>query len=361
MTRILSLLALLLPFALWPACYDGALLPRLLALHIGTAGALVTAWKRVVYPAILPPALCFIAIVTLSCGLSPLFLPALAEPLHFAMLLALACLGASLGESGLRTVMQASVVGGTVSAVICVAQALGCDVIPQTAPPAALFLNRNLLAEYLVTVIPAAYWLACRGEKGATIAIYPMSLALFLTGCRGAVVGLVLGFLVALTLKKRSNVVWGALLTLLLAGSGIFWLLNDHSQAVTERLTLWRCTLDMIAANPLGVGPGGWVRVLPLYDGGATTSAFGGPRSPHNDLLWLTAEYGLPGLACLLWGAWIVGKALIVRGRAGDGLAVTCAVTIGAFAGVSMFAFTGQNAAALFLPVLMVGYATNCR
>lgn len=64
------------------------------------------------------------------------------------------------------------------------------------------------------------------------------------------------------------------------------------------RFQMWSNTLEIIADHPIfGVGPGGWKRVYPNYDKGAMVRKDSSPVRPHNDYLWIAAEYGLAGFA----------------------------------------------------------------
>ncbi|MSS72226.1 MAG: tetratricopeptide repeat protein [Candidatus Latescibacteria bacterium] len=58
----------------------------------------------------------------------------------------------------------------------------------------------------------------------------------------------------------------------------------------------------MVADHPLlGVGPGGWIRAYPPYDGGAANTTNMVMNTPHNDYLWIASEGGLLGLGVYLW------------------------------------------------------------
>ncbi len=96
-----------------------------------------------------------------------------------------------------------------------------------------------------------------------------------------------------------------AALLLLVAAGGVFLLAVLNFQGDT-RLELWRATLELIRRSPLtGVGPGEFEFAIPgpLADTGYYLTRFAADRQPHphNELLFLWAQFGLPGfLAALL-------------------------------------------------------------
>ena len=68
------------------------------------------------------------------------------------------------------------------------------------------------------------------------------------------------------------------------------------------RLLLWRNTLDLVAHHPvLGVGLGNWSVHYPYYDHGDRIRFDTAPERPHNDLLGILSETGLPGFLAYLW------------------------------------------------------------
>ncbi|MBW7933099.1 MAG: O-antigen ligase family protein [Gemmatimonadaceae bacterium] len=70
------------------------------------------------------------------------------------------------------------------------------------------------------------------------------------------------------------------------------------------RLRQAQVTMRMIRAWPLGVGPGNWTAVYARFTDSSDPSfdaelIYPVPRMPRGDLLSLTSEYGLPGLALM--------------------------------------------------------------
>jgi O-antigen ligase len=77
---------------------------------------------------------------------------------------------------------------------------------------------------------------------------------------------------------------------------------------VSERLKIWRKTMEVIKDNPvLGVGPGNWKIVVAKYGSKGLVWEKGNyiPDSTHNDYLLVTAESGIPG-AIFYFGMWIL-------------------------------------------------------
>ncbi len=90
---------------------------------------------------------------------------------------------------------------------------------------------------------------------------------------------------------------------------------GDWNEVLTGRLDGWRAAVWMIGHHPLaGVGPGGYLpefvpAKLALLDRGArfapdpTLSVF---ANAHDEFLTAGAEWGIPGLAAVGWGLWVL-------------------------------------------------------
>jgi putative inorganic carbon (hco3(-)) transporter len=154
---------------------------------------------------------------------------------------------------------------------------------------------------------------------------------LFATGGRGTMLGLVVGTVVVLALRRRAALpllrtmsaaaLMGALVYLV-----FFWLLpramglppfgeaacvvgRTLQDPINGRHLLWTCALDLIHQHPwLGVGPLHFAH-YGLFHGDAA--------HPHNWMLQIGAEWGLPALALLcvalafaVRGLWVAGRRL---------------------------------------------------
>lgn len=74
--------------------------------------------------------------------------------------------------------------------------------------------------------------------------------------------------------------------------------LDENSRSVYERKTLWKKTWEIFQDYPvLGCGLGQWKLLIVGYDINETRSKFGNIifQQPHNDYLWVAAEYGVIG------------------------------------------------------------------
>jgi len=181
----------------------------------------------------------------------------------------------------------------------------------ENGPVGSTFCNRNLLAEYLICCIPVAVCLVCTEQgrcRGVAIALSgAMACCLVATGCRGAWVGIAAG--AGWWAWGRVTRRWVIVAVMVVIGGALFLspgrkvaTLDDPS--VHERVAFWRGTLEMIKDSPQGVGPGMWLSSYPPYDHGATITTTGYHRRPHNDYLWIAAEFGIFGLAAYLWLLW---------------------------------------------------------
>lgn len=368
MTILLSIVAFLLPFALWLPAFDGVFLPRLILIQLTAAVGLWMLARReweVLAPTIWIPFCFFVGIAFLVDALNanPLLLPCIHRYLTWVALFGLVVIGRTMDEWDLRPVMICSVSGATISAVISFFQAAGWQLIPQAFHPAALFVNRNLLAEYLIAIIPACVYLTVMHCKIWALPVAVMLAGLALTQCRGAMLGLAMGVCVAIAMGKKSGAGYNSRTLWLGAGclasafGYAFWkyTIPAGQAGVILRFRQWFTTLPMLLDHPFGVGTGGFQRWFPVYDRIVAVNVFGFPRSPHNDVLWFTVEYGIPGILALACVGWLLARSLWIN-RA-DPLARAAGTSLTALFVASNFSFTSDNTAAWFLPLLLAGYA----
>jgi len=220
-----------------------------------------------------------------------------------------------------------------------VAQAwFGWDALPQGAPPAGTFVNRNVAAQTLVALVPLAFGglLAGTTQRARWSAGLATGLGLaFLvaTRARGAWLALAAGCgigLVAFALATRGRrslprvrqvagpmvlIVAIFVLSLLApigadpkgsVGETIRSLSVPSAGTGAIRLAFWRNGLEMLRDEPLlGVGTGRFAVVYPLYQQARTrTPGFGTGlqlEHAHNDWLEFAADLGLPGALALLF------------------------------------------------------------
>lgn len=216
--------------------------------------------------------------------------------------------------------------------------------------------HKNLYSSWLMLLLPLVAWAVFRLRNAwrivAVAAIILLSVIILLVQSRAAWVALVLSGMVIvglllvgtfgsktirLHLFKPYRVMWGVALTLpLLLVIAMFvakpTLLenvrhrihysinymgpkNQDNETIRERLYLWRHTWQMIKEKPLvGHGGGSWRILFPKYGLQENRSQQGYIhfQRPHNDWLWVWAEYGLVGL--VPWAAlWLMVIGILIR------------------------------------------------
>jgi len=181
----------------------------------------------------------------------------------------------------------------------------------------SFFNNPNILAEYLVMIIPISvslFWYTKRLDKkiiflGTTLI---MILALVLTLSRGGWIGFAFSALVFILLIEKR-----LLLSIIPISLGAIYLLpqtilnrilsigNLADSSNAYRIKMWGITLDIIRDYPMaGVGFGHlpfkqtyetYIRTMPIYHS-------------HNTYLQTAAETGIPGLIVFLFFLFILFK-----------------------------------------------------
>jgi O-antigen ligase len=269
--------------------------------------------------------------------------------------------------------------------------------IPVISRPGSTFGNRNLAAEAMAVALPlgvgAAAGARTRGARVATIVALVLQLVfLAVTRTRGAWVGAACGLGVTLWCVRRyvnraaRYVALGAGVAAVLGAwvpgrltahdagdakrySAITDVLEQgadvHSTAVRTRLGLWRRTVEIFWDHPwLGVGPGNWPVVFPLYAEpnasreGVLTAAHVA-RQAHQDWLERAAETGAVGLIALV--ALASAAAVAVRRRQASeqrdaSIAASAAGgALAAVAGVSLASFPLEMPATIALTGLALG------
>lgn len=193
------------------------------------------------------------------------------------------------------------------------------------------FREANGLAAYLVALFPfiAVKFLSSRwlGKALCTVAGAFAANTIVLTRSRGAFVGLAFGAVAAVIMAPKKYRV-RILISLIVAGSGLYYLTDqqfrDRMSTITRsedtrdssaesRVAIWKGGLAMIADNPLGVGPGNFYQFIGKY-------ARQHPgRDAHNTFIRCTAELGLLGMATVLMllgsGVWSMRRLMKRAGR----------------------------------------------
>ncbi len=415
----LCLMVCAVPLVLPRGIYEPAFSPKFFSLHLSIAMAglgwiIQTRWGRnfrVSFNPLLIPALGFLCAALLSAPSTTHPLDTLVEVVNLAALFVLFFVVANtLSPEQIRPILLTSSVTGLVVAVIGILQFHGLAFldIPSCSSP-----QRHLAADYLVCAIPLSGFLFFTSNRRIVLVISGLSTTLMgvyliYTRARGAWVGMTGALLLVAVFVAIWPGLWRPVMEALRAGlRGKRWLAGGalilfaalsvlpadpsshrsrspyltetkadilttaasvfggdlevyHDRSHRERLAMWRSTLSMVAENPLlGVGPGGWKRVYPLYDGGATIEPYGTPRRPHNDFLWIAAEFGLIGLCVYLWLLTAVFRCLfqLARHPLPDSriLGVMLAICILSYLGTSFFGFPREHPQATMFVFLAFG------
>lgn len=181
----------------------------------------------------------------------------------------------------------------------------------------SVFHNPNILAEYLIMVIPLSVGLFWNTKKMSKKIIFLgttliMILAMLMTLSRGSWVGFAFSALIFILLIEKR-----LLLSIIPISLGAVYFLpqtimnrilsigNFADSSIAYRFTMWDITLDIIRDYPIaGVGFGHlpfkqvfetYIRTMPIYHS-------------HNTYLQTTAEMGIPGLIVFLFFLFILFK-----------------------------------------------------
>ena len=349
-----------IPLVYMADVYDGALLPKLLVLQL----ALLLLVGIYLYRAQAGQCPCHRLFwpMGLYLGLSVLATHAAVNRIESIlnlsqyislMLIAPVVAGTLTPHHLLRVVRIAAWVGLPIASIgLCQYWGIAFQDIPSRANPSATFYHRNAAAEYLIAVLPLA-WIGFRlaqTPRSATAwAILLTFLGTFLiyTRTRGAWIGLLVAIAATALLARLSGrvslsrhfrlkryLIAGACALIALAAlhpgniqrPGVQHFDEKKSDALSAvasiattsghrgRLDLWENTLDIIRDHPItGVAPGNWQYRYPAYAHGEHINVQAAPERPHNDLLWIASETGIPGLVAYLlilvaagWSCWRV-------------------------------------------------------
>lgn len=177
------------------------------------------------------------------------------------------------------------------------------------------FGNFAKMATYLVLVVPVFTMCSLsdfikKGGRSASFYTFSLSIAgavlLYLTRCRGAMIGLAVAFFILFFYKRWWKVLGlGILLCFMIVAvmpkAMIFhYDITNKEQSLRERYRLWKRALDVIEAKPLtGTGINTYNVAHAKYDKEKHWRVRG--YYAHNGYLQLAAEIGLPGIFCFLW------------------------------------------------------------
>ena len=243
-------------------------------------------------------------------------------------------------EARARLLRGATAAGAAVAA-IAVARALAGNAAPlPVLQPFALapsYLAQILLLPLFASVAALADTRRRDARAAAGAALVVIATALVLTRARAAWLGVLAGAVVAWHEghgARRDRVtamlVAGGVGAALVAATLIAWrdtlptaldtlatLHDPLAGSAGGRLERWRAALPMIRDHwALGVGPGNWLAVFPLYRHRLGADVAGLPL-PYGSWIELAGECGLPAAVAFL--AFAAGLALPAAGRPSDG------------------------------------------
>jgi putative inorganic carbon (HCO3(-)) transporter len=175
----------------------------------------------------------------------------------------------------------------------------------------AWMVNPNFYSEYLVLMIALALALLVSERSWlrglAAVLLVAFAVALAVTYTRGSWIGLAVGLLVFASFidwRLLAGLGGAGLLLLLVPGVGSRALsaFTLDSSSV-ERLNLWSMAAGIIRTHPvLGVGVGGYLDAFRAAIAADPSFLVGDLRmTPHNSVLFITAEIGLVGGAVFAW------------------------------------------------------------
>jgi O-antigen ligase len=263
---------------------------------------------------------------------------------EWATLLLLLLVGALLaaelartGATGLQTILRWLFVVGILYSLriaIWYGASLATGIKPHPYDLAVGFSNIRFFNHVQTVLLPLAVLLYMQAAKGSFWRRSAFALVacwwafLFVTQARASILGLgagcvfvfamrrssALGFLKAIALSALAGVAVYVLVFMLLpmlAGLPAFSSATDVMQRTaadptSRRNLLWKLALELIAAHPLlGVGPHHFAHEGATLSWGA---------HPHNFIMQIGAEWGLPALLCLLAAIGIGMRALVRSG-----------------------------------------------
>lgn len=243
-------------------------------------------------------------------------------------------------------------VGGAIVSLLGIIQAWGIDIptLYQVAAPSSTFGNKNMAAQYILFVIPVAYYLLLASPDRVGEWLYGVVAALvttylIYTGTRAAWGAAAMAFLILwlclrardfsaqelLSFGKRK---WGFLLGIVLFTVAMktappYFISNfgvsptlaqlqsmlevEEDISAASRFALWANTLAIFLDHPaLGAGKGNFQFIYPLYNERVIKDpAFSvemKAAEAHNDYVQLLAEVGLLGTAAFFWILFNVAK-----------------------------------------------------
>lgn len=204
---------------------------------------------------------------------------------------------------------------------------------------ASTFNNPNVMAEYLIMVIPFMSYYAFSGLRKSTRLLCRFCLLFALGGVafsfsRGSYLALLVitGVFCLANIRRWPIILLGGISVLALLPQSVmdrFFSVGSMDSSITTRLDIWTLSFQEIARNPLfGTGPG----IQNFWDV-LLTHGIDAPHT-HNLVLQLLIEGGLIALVILIMVGWRTlrgGLQLLRRPGEGRMLGVVMVAFVGAF------------------------------
>lgn len=330
---VLPAFALAVTTAYWPFWHDGAISPKWCVL---SALPIVLFWIKPRLTIGHAAVLGFLIYAAVSAFWSVSPLDSVNTIIRLSLLATAFVIAAE--TSDMRLTYAAAAVGVSISGLLALAEVGLGMTVPEANHPAALFGNRNYMAEAaaicLVAAVGYRMWWAIPGT----------ALALSLPMSRGAFAAVGVAALVTMWRSSRA----AALVSLALcvvAGIGASQFVGGFNgvASVGIRFAIWKTALENLTFFGHGIGSFQAMYVL-LSDYAIIPS--GRPENAHNEFINTAFEVGVPGLVCacaIFMAAWS-GTLQTERGM------------LGAAAALCAFGFPIHLPAAGFLAAIVAGH-----
>jgi O-antigen ligase len=270
--------------AYWPGISAAAVAPRFAMISL--AAVLVLSGPRIRMTAAHVAGSLFLVWSATTLAWSDLPEDGIGAMSRLLLLTAAFALGSQL--TTLKPVMLAAAAGLALSSAAAIAQWFGWDGLPQIAPPAGLFYNKNYMAEVAALV---AIWLIAERLWWALPAVLP---ALVLPVARGALLAGAAACGIMIWRRSRIGAMIGAVVALAVI---VVVALSIDPRSGFERTAIWRDTFDHVSL--LGYGIGSFAETFPkIAQHFVLVSSR--PAQAHNEFLQVWFETGAIGLALML-------------------------------------------------------------
>ena len=186
---------------------------------------------------------------------------------------------------------------------------------------AASYHQANIYAGWLAMVIPVAFAMLIDHWKNMLywILLFLAMIALWMTGCRSALIGTWAAIFIILAVKLRTRTLAGSVACLITAVIPLFtafYILYQQPTREPERKSYNRSAIEMANKHPVfGYGPGNFAGYYPAYEEPVIQKINKEVlylRSAHNLWLQTAAETGWLGLCLLLWLIWYATRNAIL-------------------------------------------------